>query len=142
MERRVDKWQSKEIVMNSLVVQWLKTLPFQDGAPVLSLFGELGSHRLWCLAPKFTKDSHTNTRQSIKCKEVENFILVSFFLARVLSILLLLSKNHLLVWLVFLYSVFNIIDLCSNLYYLLPLLWILFGLLYLVIQGEISGNQF
>ena len=86
MDRRVDKWQSKEIVMNSLVVQWLKTLPFQDGAPVLSLFGELGSHRLWCLAPKFTKDSHTNTRQSIKCKEVENFILVSFFLARVLSI--------------------------------------------------------
>ena len=100
--------------MNSLVVQWLKTLPFQDGAPVLSLFGELGSHRLWCLAPKFTKDSHTNTRQSIKCKEVENFILVSFFLARVLSILLLLSKNHLLVWLVFLYSVFNIIDFYSS----------------------------
>ena len=73
--------------------------------------------------------------QSIKCKVVENFILVSFFLARALSILLLFSKNHLLFSLVFLYSVsvFNIIDLCSNIYYLLPLLWVLFGLLYLVI---------
>ena len=73
--------------------------------------------------------------QSIKCKVVDDFILVSFFLARVLSILLLFSKNHLLVSLVFLYSVsvFNIIDLCSNIYYLLPLLWVLFGLLYLVI---------
>ena len=59
--------------------------------------------------------------QDVKCDIVENFFYCWFFLGQTFINFINLSKNHLLVSLIFsIVFVFDLVDLSSNLYYLLP----------------------
>ena len=114
--------------------------------------------QLWCtglVAWRHVGSSRTRALTRVPCigrrilnlcatREVQSFYSCQFFLGQSFIKFTTLFKEPSFGFIDFLYcvSVFNVTDLCSNLYYLLPLLCVSFALLYLVIEGEISGYQF